>query len=536
MKRVVVNFVSTLTVATYICITLNLPRSQLVAEAFCESKVTESSKGSPKSPKLLLFIVVDQFSPLHLQRFRGSLSGGISRLLDSGTVYTDASYAHAAPHTCSGHATLATGAHPKDHGIVSNNWLDEKSGDQIHCVGSKDDMSPRYLRTKTIGDELKQKFPKSRVFSVSGKDRAAIMLGGHNPDGVFWFDKNRHNFVSSKYAKASDYLIGYVTTNVELRLPFGEFWDLSTVVKNSISSRQVVPKDGDKGWFSAPFPRAFGGIGLVPNSQFYNQLYRSPMLDTLTGLAARLILDGGELGKREDPDLLFVSFSSLATVGHEWGPDSTEAFDTLVNVDREVEKLIEAALCQVGQDRLAVVLTSDYGVLPLTEAPTKTGIGTRLSQDAIACVQRVGEKYRGKFKFEYGGLADDFRVWASPPLKNKIIDFLTNELKKCPQVRAVFGAHELQKIGNDELSYYRKAFYLGHFDGRSPEVYILWQEGVLPLVTTFETRSGMPYRYDSHVPLIVRAPGQVVGKIVKESITMDQVAKLTKDITSAARR
>ena len=34
---------------------------------------------------------------------------------------------------------------------------------------------------------MKTQKPGDRVFAVSGKDRGAINLAGHRPDGVFWF-------------------------------------------------------------------------------------------------------------------------------------------------------------------------------------------------------------------------------------------------------------------------------------------------------------------------------------------------------------
>ena len=30
--------------------------------------------------------------------------------------------------------------------------------------------------------------PRSRVVAVAGKDRAAVMMGGHNPDQRWWWD------------------------------------------------------------------------------------------------------------------------------------------------------------------------------------------------------------------------------------------------------------------------------------------------------------------------------------------------------------
>ena len=47
--------------------------------------------------------------------------------------------------------------------------------------------SPRLLQTTTVGDELKiATAGRSKVVTVSAKDRAAIMLGGHRADAAYW--------------------------------------------------------------------------------------------------------------------------------------------------------------------------------------------------------------------------------------------------------------------------------------------------------------------------------------------------------------
>src|SRR5262249_52945241 len=49
------------------------------------------------------------------------------------------------------------------------------------------------------GDWLKAQKPGSRSFSVSGKDRAAIMMAGHHANGVYWW-MDGVGFTTSRYA------------------------------------------------------------------------------------------------------------------------------------------------------------------------------------------------------------------------------------------------------------------------------------------------------------------------------------------------
>src|SRR5690606_32377000 len=47
--------------------------------------------------------------------------------------------------------------------------------------------SPDSLLVPTLGDRMKARDPKTRVVAVAGKDRSAIMLGGHHADLTLWW-------------------------------------------------------------------------------------------------------------------------------------------------------------------------------------------------------------------------------------------------------------------------------------------------------------------------------------------------------------
>lgn len=55
-------------------------------------------------------------------------------------------------------------------------------------------FAPDQLLADGIGDHLKRERPTSRVFSLALKDRAAVLMGGQHPDGVYAFDTNVGEF------------------------------------------------------------------------------------------------------------------------------------------------------------------------------------------------------------------------------------------------------------------------------------------------------------------------------------------------------
>ena len=164
------------------------------------------------APRLVLQITVDQLRGDLPARYDDRLTeGGFRYLMEKGTWYIDAHYRHANTETAVGHATLATGADPSRHGIVANDWINQKTGafvyntedERHHLIGREpkahEGVSPRNLAASTFGDELVvNNGGRSRVFSVSVKDRGAILPGGH-AGKAFCFSKSSGEFVTSTY-------------------------------------------------------------------------------------------------------------------------------------------------------------------------------------------------------------------------------------------------------------------------------------------------------------------------------------------------
>ncbi|MBX4390194.1 hypothetical protein K4H03_29370, partial [Mycobacterium tuberculosis] len=49
-------------------------------------------------------------------------------------------------------------------------------------------VSPKLLKVPTLGDRMRAVNPASQVVAVSGKDRGAVMMGGHNTTLTMWWD------------------------------------------------------------------------------------------------------------------------------------------------------------------------------------------------------------------------------------------------------------------------------------------------------------------------------------------------------------
>ena len=96
-----------------------------------------SEEGDSPLPEITLVFVVDQLAHHELQRLLPSLQGGIKFLHEHGINYTQAFQTHGAPVTGIGHAAIATGTLPNEHGIINNAWFTNNK--KIKC---DEDESP----------------------------------------------------------------------------------------------------------------------------------------------------------------------------------------------------------------------------------------------------------------------------------------------------------------------------------------------------------------------------------------------------------
>jgi predicted AlkP superfamily pyrophosphatase or phosphodiesterase len=355
------------------------------------------------TPRLVVWVTVDQLrADLLAEHLERSGPGGFRDLTRDGVYYRRATYDHAITFTATGHATLFTGRHPSEHGVIANEWADRTNGQELACVEDGAERllgeptrphagtSPRNLLVPTVGDVLvRATAGRSRVFSVSFKDRGAILPGGH-AGKAFWFSTATGRFVSSTYYYP--HLPAWADRWNEQR-PL-EAWRAATwgLLLDRAAYRRAGhddrPYERDLYGLGRTFPHPLPGVGAT---NLAAAVACTPMGDELTLQFVQELIKHERLGQRDSPDLLAISFSSTDMVGHIYGPDSLEAEDNLRRLDQVLAQLFAAARAQVGSDRLLLVLSSDHGmgIIPesvaarSTVAPEACGAGGRHDVEAI---------------------------------------------------------------------------------------------------------------------------------------------------------
>ncbi len=485
----------------------------------------------PPRPRLVVAIAVDQFSAGLFDQYRGRFTGGL-KTLQAGVIFPSGYQSHAATETCPGHSTILTGRHPSATGMIGNQWYDRALGRQFYCVEDAAhpvpgrDGAPRgpgSLQAATLGEWLKAANPASRVFAVSGKDRAAITMAGHNPDGVFWWDDERgFNTYLTDGATAEQRLAPVAAFNAALIAK----WTRTPPVWRPAG--RGCPADGADSFgtltikHSLP-PAGYEGAWDQPVNLRY--LRGSPILDEVTLDLAQSLIDRFRLGRGPAPDLLAVSLSATDYVGHRYGSEGPEACDNLAHLDRALGVFLgRLAALKIP---VVVVLTADHGVVDAAERVAARAVpAQRLTGDIVG---EVGAAVQAELKLDYKPLAGDAQQISIAALgeHDAATDALVaaaaiRRLKSRPEVFQVFTAAEIVAavprpgVPVDEQTLAER-FHQSFMAGRSGDIIVAYRPYVsgsypptfAPPAAFGDTVAshGSPWNYDRRVPMIFWWPG-----------------------------
>lgn len=349
-------------------------------------------------PSLVVSIVVDQLRGDLLERYDAAFTGGLRRLIDSGHRFTQASHAHARTSTAPGHTTLSTGVFPSRHGVVANAWY-QRVGyrwelwyavrDPNRPILGYEDVqllegrSPATILREGLPDWFAAADEDARIVSISRKDRAAVPMGGHSSEHVYWMVPEVGQFVTSTHYR--DSYPGWLRDFNEDRMPeilADEVWESGIPAEYLTLARADSASYEFDGVHTA-FPHERSDEieledpeGADENDvwQHYN-LWASerPQADRAVHELALVALDELQLGRRGHTDYMALSFSATDRVGHQFGPLSPEVLSTLLRLDALLGQFFTRLDEEVGEGRWLVGFSSDHGVATMPEYASTEG-------------------------------------------------------------------------------------------------------------------------------------------------------------------
>ena len=501
------------------------------------------NSGAPSRPKLVVGIVVDQMRWDYLYRYYSKYApdGGFRRLINQGFSCENTFINYLPSYTACGHTCIYTGSVPAIHGITGNDWYDYKAGREIYCTedstvqgtgtnGKSGKMSPENMQVTTIGDELRLATNfRSKVIGVALKDRGAILPAGHAANAAYWYEGASGNWISSSYYMKE--LPQWVNDFNAKKLPNAYFkrswktmYPIATYTQSTDDEQEYEAKPFGADAKSFPYDlskfvdKKFGIISSTPYG------------NSLTKDMAIAAINGEQLGQDSVTDFLAISFSSTDYVGHAFGPNSIEAEDTYLRLDKDLGELFRFLDDKVGKGQYLLFLSADHGVAHVPGFAKQNKIpggGTNFgmiekSLDSLIRKQFGDHKFilaeaNNQLYFDHG-LMDSIKID-----RKAFTKYIIGYISKQQGVDRVFEINDVMNI--PLVNEIRTRVSNSYYPSRSGDVQIILKSGWMSESATGTTH-GSWNPYDTHIPLIWYGWKIKSGKTNREIYMTDIAATL----------
>jgi predicted AlkP superfamily pyrophosphatase or phosphodiesterase len=253
----------------------------------------------------------------------------------------------------------------------------------------------------------------------------------------------------------------------------------------------------------------------------------TPFGNSFTCDMARAAIEGEQLGQRGVTDFLAVSFSSPDYIGHSFGPNSIEAEDTYLRLDRDLAAFLSFLDREIGAGQYLVFLSADHGAAHVPGFLKENKIPAGAMDDAE--IKKWINENAAK-KFGVAGVVEqiiNYQVYLNHSIVEEkkvdatsLKDWIINQLVNHP---AILSAYDLKRLSNETLpSTIRDMVSLGYNQKLSGDIQFLykphwfdgWDKG---------TTHGAWNPYDSHIPLLWYGWKIKPGKTTRE-IHMSDIA------------
>ncbi len=513
-----------------------------LAAALTACTTTPPPAAAPKPPKLIVLVVIDGLPMRQVTGYRDQLApDGFARFLDRGRWFADAHYGHGHTVTAAGHSVMLSGAYPQRSGIISNEWRNPATGEQVYNTGDADyqyidnptaplsGTSPRNLKVETLGDVLRTRSPASKVIGISGKDRGAILPAGHKGTAYMYMTETGRFASSTYYMPAHPQWVTDFNAAKPADAFFKKTW--APLLPEAAYARsvpdgqtwQVASGNGNK------LPAVIGDKMDGPGPRFYGNLLASPFGDELTLAFARAAVRNEKLGQRGVQDLLSVSLSSHDYINHAFGPESRLSHDHMLHLDRHLQAFFQFLDQEVGAGNYVLALTADHGFTDTPEWALSQGrdAGRFNSAPSLAAVNAALSAKFGVDKlardFSAAGLLLNDKLAAEKGLVFADVQATAREaLLQLPGVATVFTREQL--LGSDTTTPYLEAMRKSFDPTRAAQLQIVLKRHWIASFRPGGSTHGSPHDYDTHVPLLFWGPGFVGQGEVKARVEVADLA------------
>lgn len=492
-------------------------------------------------PKLVVGIVVDQMRWDYLYRYydRYDNNGGFKRMLNKGFSCENTLIPYAPTVTACGHSSIYTGSVPAITGITGNTWWDREQMRTVYCtedrtvktVGSISNLglqSPRNLLTTTICDEMRLATNfRSKAIGIAIKDRGGILASGHSANAAYWYDATNGTWISSTYyMNELPKWVAEFNNKKWVDNYYQQGWKLLYPANTYKQSTE-----DEKAYEGKPFGPKFPYDMKNYIGKDYSKISTTPMGNSLTAEMAKAAVIGEELGADEYTDFLAISFSSPDYIGHTFGPNSLEAEDGFLRLDKELGQLMDFLDKNVGKDQYILFLSADHGVSEIPEFLQENKLpGGRVFMSRIT--DTLNKQLLEKYRISKMIVSDDnYQLHLNHPAidsarldAEEIAEWITRKLSDQPGIARVFALEELNEVPLP--STIRIMLNNGYYPKRNGDIQIILLPNHIDAYGNIGTTHGLWNPYDTHIPLLWYGWGIKTGKTNRETYMTDIAATL----------
>lgn len=235
-------------------------------------------------------------------------------------------------------------------------------------------------------------------------------------------------------------------------------------------------------------------------------------------------LEKESLGIGATTDFLAVSFSSPDYVGHGFGPNSVEAEDIYLRLDKDIEEMLSKLDKKLGKGNYLFFLTADHGIMDVADFWKEH----KLPAGRINYIQmNTDVKTALKSKFGEGDFitaSENFQFYLNHKLieekgitTDAVFQIIRKMLLGFEGVANVLNLNELYK---SELNEYQTTLYKNNYHlKRSGDIQIVVEPGWM--AGPIAANHGSPYNNDTHVPLLFYGWGIKPGETFQRTSVAD---------------
>lgn len=320
----------------------------------CDGHLMESLSGMwYDGTRLVVVISVDGLQPYDIENYMSSLGNeGFRWIVDHASYKSESEELMYNNRSVSAYyATFMSGRMPCEHGITGEKLYSLLDGDVISCIedaryggiGTAETVSPRLLEVRTIADDVKERYPFSKIYAIAKRANSAVMLGGHLATGAVWLNDEGRWCTSKYYEKGLPLWSVEADSNSYVKGMVGRQWTM----KNPIRTYRYYAK-GFRTW-NNDYP-------VIKELKTVEDVINCPVInDFITETAIRAIRED-RLGTEAMIDMLMIEYSIIYP-GYDGGR-CAETEDAMMRLDEGLKKLINAINISVGLNNAIIVLTA----------------------------------------------------------------------------------------------------------------------------------------------------------------------------------